>query len=239
MDGSRFDQLVMHLSRMRISRLTAVRGLVAGGLSAATGQTVLEEAGANNNKKKNRKPKKATVCVWSASGGTVQKVKKGKVGGLLSSNPCARQGDCVGTNPCVAGTPPPGSPGSSPPGCVPEPPETTCAGALCGTARNNTCGQAVACGCPSGQTCLANGTCARPCTSSGQCSGCTPQPATCTVDPSTDGLRLCHTPGQRCATLQPCDPVNSTGCPPGFACFNPCAPNEGHGCVAVSVCPAS
>ncbi len=120
MDGSRFDQLARHLSTTRITRLTALRGLAAGALASAVGiGLTTEEVGAK--KKGRRKPKKVKVCFWSASGGTQGKVKKSKLAGLLSSNTCARQGDCTGTNPCAAGTVPPPPPGTVPPaggGCT-------------------------------------------------------------------------------------------------------------------------
>ncbi len=65
----------------------------------------------------------------------------------------------------------------------------------------NNCGQTVTCNCLSGQTCLANGTCARPCTSAGQCDDCTPMGSFCAV-PTTEGQRYCGGPGvQYCPSL--------------------------------------
>jgi hypothetical protein len=122
----------------------------------------------------------------------------------------------------------------TPPGCVPEPASTTCAG-RCGTAANN-CGQAVTCpSCPTGQTCLINGTCARLCTAAGaECTGCT-SPVSCSI-PSTEGQQICVISEQQCVERQPCDPPHTMGCPVGQACFFTCSGT--HRCFAVASCPA-
>jgi hypothetical protein len=228
-DGERFDDLVRWLETGR-SRRTLTRLLGSGALVAPLiALTLGESAGKGKGKKK---PRKKPVCLCSASGCTGQKVKKRSK--FISQNaPCAYAGACT-TNPCAAGAPPrpPGAP--PPPGCTPEPPETTCAGALCGTARNNNCGQAVACGCPSGQTCLLNGTCVRTCTTSPQCEGCAPSPFCSTL--SSDGQRACVGVAASCAVLQVCGTPESPSCPQGFVCLD-CPGPDAFRCFPVADCP--
>ena len=115
--------------------------------------------------------------------------------------------------------------------CTPASLAQTCA-AGCGERRNE-CNQPVSCPCPSGQSCLPNGTCARTCTVASDCAACTPAGSQCSR-PSMEGQKLC-TPSQLCSNLQTCDPANTTGCPQGFACIPTCP--QGHVCGAVAVCP--
>jgi hypothetical protein len=113
-----------------------------------------------------------------------------------------------------------------PPPCFPELQATTCA-AGCGPRRDN-CNRPVTCPCPGGQTCLPNGTCARPCSGlPGQCAGCTPVDF-CLV--STEGPSRCG----GTTSLQPCDPANTTGCPRGFVCVPAGVEPR---CFPVAVCP--
>lgn len=115
--------------------------------------------------------------------------------------------------------------------CRPASFAETCAPG-CGKRRNN-CNQPVDCPCPSGLTCLPNGTCARVCTVDADCADCTPANSQCSR-PSFEAQKLC-TPDQLCSNLQTCDPANTTGCPQGFACIPTCP--QGRVCGAVAVCP--
>ena len=156
--------------------------------------------------------------------------------------PCKtrKKGGCKGKRPdgtaCAGGT----CQGGACVKCVPEPVTETCAGAPCGPSRTNTCGQVVVCPCPSGLTCLPNGTCARPCVNAGSCAGCAPN-SQCLGFPTVEGQNLCLAPNQICSTLQVCNPANptTTGCAPGYACIPvPCGSfGSVPLCVAVAVCP--
>jgi hypothetical protein len=230
MDGDRFDDWTRGLTAVR-SRRTLTRILGGGALLASLVAVGLGEAAAKGKGKGKKKPRKKPVCLCSAAGCTSQKVKKPSK--LIQQDPrCNYAGRCT-TNPCAAGALPPGSP---PPGCSPQPDATTCAG-LCGERLNN-CNQPVACPCPSGLTCLPNGTCARLCTAEAECAGCTPGDS-CSL-PSTEGQRLCIVGDIFCQNRPSCDPANPTtsGCPVGFACHDPCG-GFGPRCLAVAVCPAT
>ncbi len=226
MDGERFDDLVRWLETGR-SRRALTRLLGGGALLAPLGAWGFSDGAAKGKGKGKgkKKPRKKQVCLCSASGCTGQKVKKRSK--FISQNaPCAYAGGCT-TNPCAAGaTPPP------PPGCTPEPQATTCARG-CGP-RTNNCNQTITCPCPSGQNCLPNGTCARPCTDNPDCAGCADLPAfeLCS-GASSEGPKYCGAAPFACNQTQPCNPANTTGCPRGFVCIPGC------GCVGIAVCPPS
>jgi hypothetical protein len=111
--------------------------------------------------------------------------------------------------------------------CVPEHPAATCAGAPCGTALNNTCGQAVACNCPSGQRCLPNGSCAIICAGGGCRPGCF-----CSIV-NTEGAQHCLTnDGIPCAERQDCSGTGTAGCPAGMHCQT-----SGCGDRCITLCP--
>lgn len=103
--------------------------------------------------------------------------------------------------------------------CQPETPAATCAG-RCGAERTNNCGQAVACFCPDGPECLANGSCATPCFGRADC----PQPCFCANEPGESSYctqhAACQDVTQGCST--------SAECPPG----EHCAPSSCFGFIA-------
>lgn len=226
MDGSHFDTLVRALATTRLTRVQTLRGLVAGVVASLTGLSLFAEAGAKGKgkgkktRRRRRKNKKKLVCTCSTTGCTQQKVKNASA--LINQNPRCNYGGGCTTNPCAATVPPPLA-------CLPEPQATTCA-AGCGQRLNN-CNQPVSCPCPSGQTCLPNGTCARPCTLGGmECGGCT-QSRTCAT--TSEGQSICIVIPSVCGTLQPC-PV-TTSCPQGSACI--ACGMAGLRCVQVGICP--
>jgi hypothetical protein len=228
MDGSHFDTLVKRLATTRLTRGQTVRGLAVSGVAALAGLRLVAGETEAKGKGKGKRRKKKPVCVCSASGCQSQKVTKPS--SLINQDPrCTYAGECT-TNPCAAEPP-------SPPGCVPEPLETTCA-AGCGR-RTNNCNQEVGCVCPSGQACLVNGTCARPCSSGGQCTDCTPSGLTGCSLPTAEGAQHCI-PFGVCEDRPLCTPPDTTGCPLGFQCMicNPMGAPSNR-CVPVAVCPAS
>jgi hypothetical protein len=176
MDATTFDQLIKRLATTRLTRLTALRGLAAGGVAALTGVRLFSEDG--RAKKPNRNPQRFKVCLCSpASCKTVAK-KKEKVKKLLKKNACAYKGKCTLVNPCVATltpltpTPPPPPPGfnCTTAGCVGER-----AGLICdtGTGQCVNCTSYTQCGSVTGagaRACLA-GLCrgGEACTSDPQC----------------------------------------------------------------------
>ena len=94
--------------------------------------------------------------------------------------------------------------------CTPEPSAVTCAG-RCGTVTSiRTCGQPVACSCPSDQVCLSNGSCAIVCNAFGDCPA-SPACSGCS-DPDSNGARHCL----RDACGTPC--TSTADCPPGTKC---------------------
>jgi hypothetical protein len=97
--------------------------------------------------------------------------------------------------------------------CVPESRAATYAGAACGTARANNCGQAVTCTCPTGQDCLVNGSCAQPCTDPEECTACVN--VVCGF-PNTEGTQYCVRTDVNCSDLRPCSAT--TECPRGTHC---------------------
>src|SRR5215212_3052044 len=92
MDATTFDALIKRLAATRLTRLTALRGLAAGGVAALTGVSLLgEEADADNNKKR-------TICHrgddCSILGVTKKVSKKGKQKHLRQHS-CDYKGKCT------------------------------------------------------------------------------------------------------------------------------------------------
>src|SRR5918993_630535 len=103
----------------------------------------------------------------AAFGGVLSMSSLEEAGAKKKCPPCRKrnkQGKCKKKKPngtaCAGGTCQGGR------CCVADPQATTCAGVACGTVTSNNCGQAVSCPCPSGQSCLLNGSCAIPCNES-------------------------------------------------------------------------
>jgi hypothetical protein len=94
--------------------------------------------------------------------------------------------------------------------CTPQLPAATCVG-RCGTWPNN-CGQPVSCGDrPSGQACLAHGTCAVSCEAKpcpGFCHECNVQ--------NSEAMRICDAS----ATCSSQECTSTLECSPGMACFD-------------------
>jgi hypothetical protein len=105
--------------------------------------------------------------------------------------------------------------------CTPEPREVTCAGRCDTVTSIRTCGQPVACSCPSGQVCLSNGTCAIVCTGINSC------PSRCICGgPNTEGAKVCL------VTFDCSTPCTSTAeCPLGTHCQLGVAPCQEGGCM--------
>jgi hypothetical protein len=231
MDGSHFDTLVKRLATIRLNREQTLHGLAVGTLAALTGLRLFPEAEGKGKGKGKKRRKKKPVCLCSASGCTSLKV--GNPSSVINQNPrCNYAGNC-GANPCAAtATTTTQAPSPPPPGCNPEAQATTCAG-RCGTWPNN-CGQSVTCpACPNGQTCLLNGTCARPCTGmAGQCNGCTG--LVCAI--TTEGATNCANGiGIQCTEAQAC--TSTAECPLGFQCMTCGQIMPSTRCFAVAVCP--
>ncbi len=210
MDGVKFDLFIKQLGTTRLTRLTALRGLVAGGAAALTGVGLTREAGA---KKKNN-DKEIRICICSSADPTTcrsKKKDKDKAKKTLRRNACAYRGRCQsGVSGC--GT-------QSPPGlqCTNN---TQCTGGL--VCINTVC---VACTadaqCSGGQVCI-SGRCQQPptppeCQNNNQCTGgriclggtcvdCTVQSA---INQCTGG-QICVQ--GRCAGGEQC--VNPTGMEP-------------------------
>ena len=95
--------------------------------------------------------------------------------------------------------------------CLPESPETTCAG-RCGT-WPNTCRQTVSCPpCAGGMYCLANGSCAKICLAQEDC------PAGCGCPMSVEGPRHCVVLGTPSCALIPQVCTATAECPAGWHC---------------------
>jgi hypothetical protein len=205
MDADRFDILARSLTAAG-SRRAALAVALSGALGVL-GLTDADDATASGKCKP-----KCAECKKCKKGtnGKEGKCKKKPNGTACTGGTC-RRGTC----------------------CVPESAATTCAGALCGTTRTNPCGQAVACGCPSGKTCLLNGTCARPCTSPEACQVC--GPGTNCSQFTTEGTRNCAVAQTTCDGLQSC--TGTAMCPAGTHCQG-CgfAPNVSNRCIPVASC---
>jgi hypothetical protein len=139
-------------------------------------------------------------------------------------------GSCAAGQFCASGT-----------CCTPDPVEETCSvncrSAVClrrcDTVRlPGTCGQSVACSCPSGQECLSNGTCGQVCTVATDCPGTTSSCNNC--DPSTEGAKHCAASVQ--CTEQTC--ASTAECPLGTQCqlVSGCPGGNQNRCVPLSLC---
>jgi hypothetical protein len=108
--------------------------------------------------------------------------------------------------------------------CKPRPAAAFCGGRCGGTAINN-CGKRVACPvCPTGKTCLSNGSCAQICPGP-FAPGC---PAGCECAADRENNTICFSgPVASCEAIpQICD--NSAPCPPGSRCvFTECPSDPG------------
>jgi hypothetical protein len=100
-DDKRFDALTQRLASIRLTRGSALRGMVASGLTLVGVTTVADEASAGKKKKYCDCPDDTADCT------DAKKSKKGRKR-YLSSHPCSYKGTCRGTgsrNPCEdAGT---------------------------------------------------------------------------------------------------------------------------------------
>jgi hypothetical protein len=97
-----------------------------------------------------------------------------------------------------------------------------------------TCGQPVACSCPSGQVCLSNGGCGQVCRDFNDCPG--PFSNCFNCDPSTEGEKHCTANTPSCS-----EPActSTADCPVGTHCqVTNCGPNGNEKrCVNLSFCP--
>src|SRR5215212_7990950 len=100
MDGTRFDQLIKNMATTRVTRLTALRGLAVGALTAAVGFAAPDEADARKKCNECQKKKK-----HRSNNGKVRIRCKAKANGTLCSigtcqnSVCTRAVvGCTGTN---------------------------------------------------------------------------------------------------------------------------------------------
>jgi hypothetical protein len=95
MDGTRFDRLIKTIATQRVSRLTALRGLAAGGVAALTGMSLVGEEAEAAKKKGSQKKRKACDCQSAdpntCSDKTLSRRRRKK---LLRNNLCAYAGRC-------------------------------------------------------------------------------------------------------------------------------------------------
>ena len=167
MDATRFDQLIKRITTMRVSRLTALRGLAVGALAAAVGFAAPDEADAKCKKKcgqckKKKRTKNHCKC-------------KPKPNGTLCSIPGATTATTCLNGACVAAATP--TPLPPPPGfnCT----TAGCVGANAGLVCNTSTGQCVTCqtfaDCGALQACF-SGRCQGfvGCSDDGDCAGIAP-----------------------------------------------------------------
>ncbi len=126
---------------------------------------------------------------------------------------------------------------------TPKPTEVTCTVNCDGTncpkrcdavTTIGTCGQPVACSCPSGHECLSNGSCGQVCQGAGDCPG---QDSNCSnCNASTEGAKHCTVRYPACS-----EPVctATADCPVGTHCqVTNCGPNGNEKrCIKLSFCP--
>jgi hypothetical protein len=125
--------------------------------------------------------------------------------------------------------------------CTPKPTEVTCT-VSCGVtdcpkrcdtvATIGSCGQPVACSCPTGHECLSNGSCGQSCEDE---NGCMSQSSNCFLcSASAEGSKHCH------ASPTCSEPFCTTtaDCPVGTQCqLASCFPVDQPRCVRLSFCP--
>jgi hypothetical protein len=156
MDGTRFDDLIKRLGTRRLTRLSVLRGLTAGGVAAVTGMRLVAEEAEAADKKGSQKKRKACDCQNAdPTTCTTKRLSRRRRKKLLRNNLCAYAGSCrTGVSGCQDGTgvgcsPANNTRGNCPPGqicntqaiCVPE-------GQVGCSPANNTRGN-----CPPGQVC--------------------------------------------------------------------------------------
>jgi hypothetical protein len=155
MDGTRFDQLIKSIAATRVSRLTALRGLAVGAVTAFTGvELTREEAGA---KKGQRKVKICHRGDDASILGDTKKVTKKQKKNHLRKHAADYKGKCTASR-MVPG------PGPGPAPGPPVPPGTLCTGAFC--AGGLICDAGVCRICTSAFECPDNRVCL-----SGRCTG--------------------------------------------------------------------
>ncbi len=210
MDGTQFDQLVKRLATTRLTRLTALRGLTVGAVTALSGVGLgREEAGA---KKKNRDEKEIRICNCPGTDPAqckTQKKEKSKAKKTLRRNPCAYRGRCQsGVSGCTATVP------------ISPPPGPQCNNnGQCSGGQVCEGGQCVACTadpqCGGGLVCL-SGACQTPppcafvglqvaCSSNADC--CTSSTGAVCEDnlcPSAGNIVCCKPDGESCETTCDC-----------------------------------
>jgi hypothetical protein len=184
MDGSTFDQLTTRIAKMRVNRLTALRGLAAGVVTALTGLSLTaDEAGADR-----KKPKKVRICHRGDDPtilGTTRKVTKKQKKNHLRKHAADYKGKCTASRIVSGGTTAPPAPPAPPaPRVPPAPPGFNCSNAGCvgeraGLVCDTTTGQCVNCqtfaDCGALQACF-SGRCQGfvGCSDDGDCEGIAP-----------------------------------------------------------------
>jgi hypothetical protein len=108
--------------------------------------------------------------------------------------------------------------------CKKKPDGKACVGGTCQSGRCVATAKPLTCeGCAPGKTCLANYSCAKACTTHGECSGATL--CSCSVTAENPAASYCRDLGGDCSTT-PCS--TTAQCPPGQMCAaicgNKCAP---------------
>src|SRR5215213_7719176 len=198
MHALHFDAFTRFVTE-RSTRRGVLHALAGGGLAALVGWPAgVSNVAAKNQGGKKRKKKKTT----SPSVTCTPTCRRKQCGEDGCGGSC---GSCAAGQHCISGT-----------CCTPEPPAVTCAG-RCGTAISvKTCRQPVACSCPRGQQCLANGSCSTLCTLTADCPNC----FSCRA--STEGAKYCLA-GTFCSS-QTC--TSTAECPVGEYCqVTDCGPN--------------
>jgi hypothetical protein len=116
--------------------------------------------------------------------------------------------------------------------CKKKPDGTVCPGGTCQSGR---CAQAIPCPCPSGQTCMGNGSCGLACTATGQCPGVEGQFQCGCAYADAQGQRFCTVPFKKCTDYpQTCS--SDSDCPPDEGCLA-CANPTDFRCLALCTSP--
>jgi hypothetical protein len=208
------------------SRRDVLRGLAGSGLSLSVFR--LEAAEGKHKRHKQRKKKKKTQIPSPPATPCTPRCRRKVCGDDGCGGSC---GSCAAVQFCASGT-----------CCTPDPVEETClvncdffqhCPLRCDTVRlPGTCGQDVACSCPSGQECLSNGTCGKVCTVNSDCGGGVSICGNC--DPSTEGVKSCNA-GSDCSE-QMC--TSTAECPLGTHCqvVSSCPGGTQNRCVPLTIC---